>query len=90
MTGIWTLGLGIIIREGEEGVVVEIDNLIGVEEVVVREHRNIHNKDASRSHSGVAPTTTPPAQRLRAVSFIHTVSSRTTEALSGNGVTARR
>jgi len=60
MTGILTPGPGAPLREGEEGVAVEIDNLTGADGVVVKEHRSTHNKD-SRSPNGVVPTITHPA-----------------------------
>ena len=58
MTGAWTLGPSTVLHEEEEGVGVEVDTLTEVEEVVVRERRNIH-KD-SRSRNGAVPTTTHP------------------------------
>lgn len=56
IAGIWIPDPGAPPREGEDGVAVEIDNLTGVDGVVVKEHHNIHNKD-NRSHNGVVPTT---------------------------------
>lgn len=60
VTGIWAPGPGITLNEGEEGVAVEIENLTGVDEVVVKELRSIRNKD-SRLSNGAVPTTTHPA-----------------------------
>ena len=88
--GIWTPAPDITIREEEEGVAVEIDDLTAVGGVVVEEHRKMDHKDTSHSHNGVIPTSTPPVLRLRVVSFIHTIKSRTTEVPLGNGVTAHR
>jgi hypothetical protein len=61
MTGIRAPGPDITIHEGEEGVAVGIDKLTGAEEVVVGGHRNVHNRDARRSHKGAVPMTFPLA-----------------------------
>ena len=55
MTGTWSLGRDITLYEEEEGAVVEIDNPTGVEEVVVEENHNIHNKG---TRNGAVPTIT--------------------------------
>ena len=86
MTGTWTPGPDPTLHEGEEGVGVEVDTLTEVEEVAVRERRNIH-KD-SRFRNGAVPTTTHPVRRLRAVSFTHMVINRPTEVVQENGITA--
>ena len=86
MIGVRTPGPDIAIREGEEGVVVEIDNLTGVGEVAGVERHNIH-KGIRRPRNGVVPRTTP-AQYLRPVLVTHTINNRPT-VLLGNGVTVR-
>lgn len=86
MIGVRTPDPDIAIREGEEGVVVEIDNLTGVGEVAGVERHNIH-KGIRRSRNGVVPKTTP-AQYLRPVLVTHIINNRPT-VLLGNGVTAR-
>lgn len=90
ITGIWTPGVDITLREGEEGVAVGIDNLTGVEEVVVKELHSIHNEDASLSRNGVVPTIPHPVWHLRAVSPTHTATNRVMEVVLGNGVATRR
>ena len=88
MIGVRTPDPDIAIREGEEGVVVEIDNPTGAGEVVVEEPRSAH-QGTNRKRKGAVPMTTP-AWHLRPVSVIRTVNSRITEELLGNGVTAHR
>ena len=84
--GIWTPEPGIITPEGEEGVVVGIDNLTGAEEVVVGETHNVHQGTHHTRNKVVYKTTL--LWPLRAVSAIRTANNRATVVLWGNGVTA--
>ena len=84
--GIWTPELGIITPEGEEGVVVGIDNLTGAEELVVGETHNVHQGTHHTRNKVVYKTTL--LWPLRAVSAIRTANNRATVVLWGNGVTA--
>jgi len=83
--GIWTTAPGITIREGEEGVVVEIDNLTGAGEVVVGETR--YARLGTNHTRNRVVYMTIPAWHLRAVSAIRTANNQITGALLGNGVT---